>query len=460
MKFIYLFKDLHKVQLLHIMFFLFSIHLATAQIMSGPMLGYIELRTAKIWCEVVPGTKTELIYWKVGNANSTQKAYKNFNKFMNFETQIFDLVNLEPGTKYMYQIISHPKPKSINATGEFSTQELWKWRKPAPDFSFITGSCAYFNERVYDRPGKPYGNDSSIFISMAKEDSDFMLWLGDSWYTREVDYGSEWGLWYRASRDRNFKVLQPLLKNMSNYAIWDDHDYGPNNEGISYIFKEESRKVFQSYFANPTYGMNNQGIYSKVSHNDVDVFFLDNRTWRSSDRMPSYIQGKINEEKIMYGKEQLTWLKNALLSSTATFKIIATGSQIINAYNKYDCLFQYPAEYKELMEFLQYSKVNGVVFLTGDIHFSEINKLERDSLYPIYDVTVSPLTSGVTKLTQEDRNNKMRINGALIEEHNYGKLSFLGNDKERKLVIEFLNKYGESKYKLEIPASELKNKKQ
>jgi alkaline phosphatase D len=31
---------------------------------------------------------------------------------------------------------------------------------------------------------------------------------------------------------------------MSHYAIWDDHDYGPNNADKSYHLKETSRKVF------------------------------------------------------------------------------------------------------------------------------------------------------------------------------------------------------------------------
>ncbi len=96
-------------------------------------------------------------------------------------------------------------------------------------FSFITGSCAYFNEPVYDRPGKPYGGDSIIFESMAKDTAAFALWLGDNWYTREVDLLSPWGLWYRASRDRAQPVLMKPIEDMPQYAIWDDHDYGPDN---------------------------------------------------------------------------------------------------------------------------------------------------------------------------------------------------------------------------------------
>ncbi|MEO6692542.1 MAG: alkaline phosphatase D family protein [Saprospiraceae bacterium] len=423
------------------------------------MLGHIELRTAKIWCEVTSGTKVELNYWSAQDPKSIKTAFKTQNKFLNFETVLFDLVELEPGTNYFYQIVQNNKLRLNAFAGNFATQELWQWRKPPPDFSFITGSCFYQNEPVYDRPGKPYGSDSTIILSMAKENSKFMLWLGDSWYTREVDYGSEWGLWYRASKDRSSEFLQPFLKSMSHYAIWDDHDFGPNNEGVSYIFKNESRNVFRSYFANPTYGMNNEGVYTKLSYNDIDLFLMDNRTWRSSDDMPTIIDGHWNPNKKMFGEEQLNWLQNALLNSTATFKIIVTGSQVLNELSTNDCMTHYPIEKKELLDFLTYSKVNGVLFITGDRHLSEINKLSRDSLYTLYDVTVSSLTAGISKIKKEEVDNPNRVPNTLIQEHNYARFNFTGNAKERLLTIEFMDKFGKNKSSFEISENDLKNKK-
>ncbi len=431
----------------------------TAQIKSGPMLGYVELRTAKIWCELIPQTSVELLYWPTQDDKKVNKAFKTINKFLSFETVLFDLVQLEPGTQYSYQIIYNKKIKENKYSGTFMTQELWQWRKPAPDFTVLTGSCSYINEPIYDRPGRAYGTDSIIFQALTKEKAAMMVWLGDNWYTREVDYSSEWGLWYRSSRDRAIEIKQELWKNMSHVGIWDDHDYGPNDEGVSYIFKNESRNVFKSYFANPTYGMDNKGIYTKVSYNDVDFFLLDNRTWRSSDDMPDTKEGRPNPEKRMYGQEQLHWLKNALLNSQAAFKIIVTGSQVLNALSPFDCLSHFPIEKEELLNFLNYSKVNGVIFLTGDRHFSEINKLDRDSLYTLYDITVSSLTAGISKVSKEEKNNPNRVNNFYLEDHNYGRLSFSGEKKERKLKIEFVDKNGITKGSYEINAASLKNKK-
>ncbi|MBL0145503.1 MAG: hypothetical protein IPP48_06820 [Chitinophagaceae bacterium] len=126
---------------------------------------------------------------------------------------------LDMNTTYTYAVVIDGKPIDVGYKTQFTTKELWQFRKPAPDFSFLTGSCSYFNEPVYDRPGKPYGGDSSIFETMAKTPASFHLWLGDNWYTREVDYFTPWGLNYRASRDRSLPVLQKFWSSMPQYAI-------------------------------------------------------------------------------------------------------------------------------------------------------------------------------------------------------------------------------------------------
>jgi alkaline phosphatase D len=428
-----------------------------AQLVSGPMLGPVELRTAKIWIEVKSGSSVILQYWKKGEIKSVKWVEKKTNMNDWFSPVVFNLVGLELNTTYEYKFSFNLKmittPTKVD--GSFTTKDLWQWRKPAPDFSFLTGSCAYFNEPAVDRPGKPYGGDSSIFESMAKEKAAFMLWLGDAWYTREVDYFDEWGLWNRASHDRAMPVLQNFLKSTSHYAIWDDHDYGPNDIGMNYILKDKSREVFMNYFINPSYGMNNEGIYSLVSYSDVDVFMMDDRWWRSADRMKDSIDGKPNPDKQMWGKVQMEWLKNSLLYSTAPFKIIATGSQVLNPVSPYDRLMNSPVEYDELMNFLKDNNISGVLFLTGDRHHSEIIKVERTGTYPLYDVTASPLTSGTHSFSGSEKNNPYRIYG-LDQKQNYTKFSFNGARNQRKLTVEFFGVKGEKLGEWIVNENELK----
>ncbi len=365
-------------------------------IISGPMLGQVELRTASVWLEASPDAgSVKLVYWKEGTDRASARALNwKGETGREFNPVLFRLGGLEPATRYNYEVQVQVKGRTEVKGGVLTTRELWQWRKPPPDVSFLAGSCNYVNEPGYDRPGRPYGGDSSIFRAMAGEKSDFMLWLGDNWYTREVDYYSPWGLWYRASHDRAAPVLQPLLKAMPQYAIWDDHDFGPNDIGTEYVLKDESRTVFTQYWANPSYGEDGKGIYSKITYSDVDIFLLDDRTWRASDRLEDSIGGKPNPLKKMFGDQQMSWLKNALAGSGATFKVIATGSQVLNPVSPFDCFRKFPVEYHELMTFIREEKISGIIFLTGDRHHSEVIRVEGLLPYPLYDVTASPLTAG------------------------------------------------------------------
>lgn len=428
-----------------------------AQLVSGPMLGPVELRTARLWVEVKPGTTVDLWYWKKGEMAGAKRITRRTNADQWFAPLNFDVVDLEINTAYEYQFLynSATGRKPVKADGSFTTKELWQWRKPAPDFSFLAGSCAYFNEAQYDRPGKPYGGDSSIFEAMAKEKAAFMLWLGDNWYTREVDYADHWGMWKRASRDRSMPVLQNFLKSTSHLAIWDDHDYGPNDASKDFILKETARTVFSNYWLNTTYGMNGQGIYTKHSYGDVDVFMMDDRWWRSADNLPDSVNGRPNPNKLMWGAEQMEWLKNALLYSRAPFKIIANGSQILNPVSPFDKLLKCPAEYNELLQFLTDHKINGVVFLTGDRHHSEVIRVNRTGTYPLYDITVSPLTAGIHTFGGVEKNNPFRVYG-LDEKQNYGRFTFTGSRGQRKMTVEFLGVKGEKLGEWSVSENELR----
>jgi alkaline phosphatase D len=387
-------------------------------------------------------------FWKEGTPEiSWQKNYtgelgREFNPIQ------IEIGGLDVNSHYVYQfILNHIKSP---ATGSFYTKDLWQWRKPAPDFSFLTGSCAYFNDPEYDRPGKPYGGDSVIFETMSRDSASFTLWLGDNWYTREVDIQSPWGLWYRASRDRAQVVLQPLLKAMPQYAIWDDHDFGPDNSGASYGLKNISREIFMKYWCNPFYGQNQQGIYSQISYSDVDLLLTDDRYFRSADDLEDSLYGKPNPEKHFFGSKQLDWLEDALVQSRATFKIIVVGSQVLNPLSTDEGFFKYSYEFHRLMEFLSRGKIKGVLFLTGDRHHSEIVKAERKDNYDLYDITVSPLTSGVAQVKGNEINNPSRVPGSLVEERNYAKILVDGKKNDRVLHLQIHNVHGKILYNWSI----------
>lgn len=368
----------------------------------------------------------------------------------------FTLTGLNPGTLYQYQLYSGKKSLT-DTVYTFQTPSLWEWRSPAPDFTLLMGSCVYINEPAYDRPGNPYGKSRDILYTMSQQPADFTLWLGDNTYLREVDYSSPSGMYYRYRHTRNDSAVQALLAARPNLAIWDDHDFGPNDADRSFDFKKESLQLFQAFWPNPYSGsVNTPGAFCSVKYADVEFFLMDNRYYRSPNKMKTD-----DPTKDYWGEEQLQWLKDKLISSKAVFKIIVNGNQVLNSQanpTQMETMEIFPKEKAALLKCLSDYAVPGVLFLSGDRHFTELLKLDRPGAYSLYDFTCSPLTSGVfEKIGEtEEGKNLLRVPGSLVTEHNFGRLSVTGSKGERVLKIESINSKGEVKFSWSVSQKELK----
>ena len=138
---------------------------------------------------------------------------------------------------------------------------------------------------------------------------------------------------------------------------------------------------------------------------------LDDRFFKSPN-------DRLTGEKTIIGSTQFEWLIDALSSSKATFKIIVIGGQVLNPSARFENYENYPKEKEKLLSEIEANKIKGVLFLTGDRHFSELSKLNRENTYPLYDWTVSPLTSGVGNSYKDDVNTN-RVEGSLFA-HSFG----------------------------------------
>lgn len=147
-----------------------------------------------------------------------------------------------------------------------------------------------------------------------------------------------------------------------------------------------------------------------------------------------------------------------MLLSKAPFKFIVSGSQTLNPASPFDCLQDYPVEFEELKEFLSAEKINGVLFLTGDRHHSEVIGYDRREEYTLYDITSIPFTSSVGKVFGKEKENAARVPNTLVEAQNYSRISISGKTGERKLIVEFLGIKGEKLSEWSISEKELKNK--
>ncbi|MCB0564131.1 MAG: alkaline phosphatase family protein [Phaeodactylibacter sp.] len=424
------------------LFFSCSMFAQHPLLQSGPMLGYNEMREVLLWVQTKEAANVQFAYW--AKDKPAEKHYTDEKATQKSEAFTAKLIadEVEPGTDYSYQVLINGKAVELDYPTEFKTQELWRWRYDPPAFSVAIGSCAYVNEEVYDRPGKPYGSDYQIFNSIYQKHPDAMIWLGDNIYLREVDWYSRTGILARNTHTRSLPEMQPLLASTHHYAIWDDHDYGADNSDRTYVHKETTLEAFRLFWGNPTYGVNGQkGITTFFQYNDIDFFLMDDRYFRSPNRLEG-------GDQTMLGEEQLEWLIEALAASYAPFKMVCIGNQVLNpvkAHETYENLF--PEERAYLLKRIEEEDIRNVVFLTGDRHLTELSKYVNARDNAVYDLTVSPLTAGVNP---NDEANELRVEGTLVNEHNFGLLDFSGPRKERVLTIRVIDADGNEKWTREI----------
>tara|TARA_B100000700_G_scaffold216102_1_gene237560 strand:+ start:1133 stop:2452 length:1320 start_codon:yes stop_codon:yes gene_type:complete len=415
---------------------------------AGPMVGYSQKSEVALWIQTKKSSNVKFIYWEINNSDKIFETDEITTSKISGFTATLIADRVKPGTVYHYQPVIDNRKVKFDYKLEFQTQEHWEYRKPAPDFLFAMGSCAYTNEKDKDRPGKSYGGDYFIYSNILDKNPDFMIWLGDNVYFREPD-ASRTGVYHRYSHDRALPELQPLLGSVHHYAIWDDHDYGPNNSDRSFIYKDITLQAFKEFWANPSYGIeNNGGITTQFMWSDVEFFLLDNRFFRSP-------QNRQHTYKEILGKEQLEWLIDALTSSQATFKIIAIGGQVLNSEKIYENYINWEDEHSVLLDLIEKEKIEGVVFISGDRHFSEVSKMPRYDSYPLHDFTVSPLTSGYCDICEGEK-NRYRIKDSAVFQRNFATIKVHGPYKNRILEYTIFNNKGESLWNYQIHEDDLK----
>jgi len=402
--------------------------LQAAGLAAGPMPGHSAMRAVKVWLQTDSAAEVALAYWPEGMPGQARRTPSRVAREEAAFALEFDVSGLEPGTRYAYRVLLDGRALEPRFEQRFRTQPLWQWRGDPPDFRFALGSCAYVNEAAYDRPGKPYGAGYRVFDAIAEQSPDFMLWLGDNVYYREADWDSKAGMYARFSHTRRLPELQRLLTATHHYAIWDDHDYGPNNADRSYARRDHALRVFEDFWPNPDFSAaGTGGVTSHFEWHDAAFFLLDNRYFRQANH-------RTTGEHTVLGRDQIEWLIDALKSSRASFRFVVMGGQFLNsAEDDENYINLAPGERREILDRIDAEDIPGVVFLSGDRHHAVLMRKESDTDYPLYDWTVSPLTAGSGAPGRGE--DQYRVDGSLFTERNFGIAEISGPRDDRVLRL-------------------------
>ncbi len=272
-----------------------------------------------------------------------------------------------------------------------------------------------------------------ILNTIAALKPDVFIYLGDSIYADENN-GLEFkgkdepGLPRFVARYEQLgakREFQNLKSSTKLIATWDDHDYGKNDAGKEYVFKEDSKRIFLNFFEEPKDSprWTRPGVYTSYYYkgpgNSLQIIVLDTRTFR--DELISsngrYVPNQ-DAAATLLGSAQWLWLEEQLKIS-ADMRIIGSSIQFGHESNGYESWTNFPHQRQKMLDLIKKTGAKGVIFISGDVHWGEISKIEEPGLYAFYDVT----SSGLTETWKDFSPNKYRI-GEVQRANHFGLISF------------------------------------
>jgi alkaline phosphatase D len=290
--------------------------------------------------------------------------------------------------------------RGLRPRTRYSVQVLVADETQPQNFSLLTAPAADQHEHL--RIGLASGANTAldrqqwVWQTVAEAKPDVMLFLGDTPIFQKGTALHEPDDWDEVPRMatrhlelRGLKPLQSLLRGAACYATWGSHDYGASDSDSSFALKGDALRLFKAMWTNPAYGSGgSEGLWCTFRRGDVQVLLLDDRYCRDSDDVP-------RDKRRMLGKVQTDWLVHELTTSTATIKVVALGCQFLGDQAAFPGYAQFPAERAQILEALAAKRVDGVLFVSGDRSFAELQKLDREGAYQLYDLGTSPVAGRI-----------------------------------------------------------------
>ena len=345
-----------------------------------------------IWTRLTPEKMTSAIpvKWEVAEDINFSSIYKSDTlsaKSLHDFTIKVDVDGLQPDHVYYYRFSAQGKNSitgRTRTTPVSSIDELkfavvscsnWEWGyfnaySKIADRSDLN-AVLHLGDYIYEHGVGGYGDTTIGRYNLPKHE---IITLQD-YRTRYSQYRTDKG-------SRRVHQQHPFI------TIWDDHEVANNSyEAGAQNHQEdegdyEARKqaAKQAYYEWLPIRENNQ-LYRSISFGPLaDLIMLDERLAGRTKPVDSLSDPQYNDEtRSMLGPGQLQWFEQQLSSSRAAWKLI--GNQVIfsdldlsqvlpRMPRNLDSWDGYPAEKKQIKDFIINNRIRDVVFVTGDTHAS------------------------------------------------------------------------------------------
>jgi alkaline phosphatase D len=334
---------------------------------------------------------------------STDKAFRRVVARQNVKTGAASnhavkarVVGLKPHEEYFYRFATKGSDSPV---GRFRTALPADSNQPVK-FAFF--SCQDYTHGYYN-----------ALDVMADGDYDFVVCLGDYIYAESyhsvkggtgvrddkigrenpqnpdvvreavtlADYRAKYQLY------RSDPLLRAVHAKFPMIMLWDDHEVQDNYAGqaadgglppgkhFGQARKKAARKAFfESMPAFP----GGERLYRTLQFGStVELVVMDQRSYRANQPCDDAVVAPCadyDQPRDFLGRKQMDFVKDALRSSKATWKLMANEVTVMptrvlgGANYTYDTWEGYPREREELLTFIRDQQIKDVVFLTGDIH--------------------------------------------------------------------------------------------
>lgn len=296
----------------------------------------------------------------------------------------------------------------------------------APLTRIAFGSCV--NQ---DRP-------QGFWASIAATDPGLFLMIGDNVYgdtraTWAADMPTLTRAYARLSERVEFRDFRSRVPMM---ATWDDHDYGANDAGGSFAFKQWAETVFETYWGSSAAVRARPGVHDSVivgpAAQRVQIIMLDTRFFRSDlatlpyqDPAPplGWYTANADRQATMLGDAQWAWLE-AELAKPADLRLIVSSIQVTTHAHNFEKWGNFPAERERLLQLLAARGIGNAVLLTGDRHLGGLYRAAVPGPpRSLWEITSSSLNFSFARdgkdTTTEREPDPLRL-GRTYPEENFG----------------------------------------
>lgn len=236
---------------------------------------------------------------------------------------------------------------------------------------------------------------------------NYCVWVGDNVYadTETDPQHIQRQLEILLSKD-GFEQLREVAKFM---VTWDDHDYGLNDAGKDYIYKEESKQIHRKFWQlENDIPANQDGVYyakleKQPNGKVVQFIMLDGRSNRENPLKPLCDA---------FGENQWKWLEGQL-KQPADVRFVVCGYQmLIKRPSRWEALVKLGRSRKRFFKLVKETGASNLIFITGDQHYVEVLRSPKVLKYKTYEI----MAAGINN-TERPGIAKNRVMGPDISTH-------------------------------------------